>query len=146
MFLPLQKVVGYLLVVDLVRHPRSCVWCTPKRRKQSFTFEKRKQKRKEDLYWFGSKENANWNASIIFWLFISNLTTTKAAKFREKMKSMSALKSTYLGQFLSNLSKLGLKIWVKVFLIEIKKNFDDWTKAFCSVINQACYLLWGHPV
>ena len=49
----------------------------------------------------------------------------KTAKFRAKMKSMSVLESIYLGQFLSDLSKLGLKIYVKVCLTEIKINFDD---------------------
>ena len=35
---------------------------------------------------------------------------SKTAKFRAKMKSMSVLKPMYLGQFLLDLSKLGLKI------------------------------------
>ena len=61
------------------------------------------------------------------------------------MKSMSLLKSMHLDQFLSDLSKLGLNIQVEAFFIEIKKNFDDSSKAVCSVVNQTCHL-FGHPV
>ena len=49
----------------------------------------------------------------------------KTAKCREKMKSMSVLKSMCLGHFLSNLNKLRLQIYVEVLLIEIKNNFSD---------------------
>ena len=49
----------------------------------------------------------------------------KTAKFCKKMKSMSVLKSMYLGHFLSNFNKFGLQIYVEVFLIEIKNNFSD---------------------
>ena len=44
----------------------------------------------------------------------------------------------YLGQFASDLSKLGLKILVRVFYYEVKRKFDN----KCSVLNRTFLFFW----
>ena len=69
----------------------------------------------------------NSDAWIIFCLFISKLTTETKAKFHEKMKSMC------LAQFLLDLSKLGLKILAKYFILALKE---------ILIIEQKHFILW----
>ena len=60
----------------------------------------------------------------------------KISKILKVKINLSVLKFMYLTQFILDLSKLDLKIYVKVFPIEINRKFYNWIKAFCSVANQ----------
>ena len=86
------------------------------------------------------------------------INTPKFDKILKVEINLSVLKFMYLGQIASDLNKCGFKVYVKVFSIEIKRKFDNYTKGFCYVVNQtflvsffwrggghmAAFLLVGH--
>ena len=78
------------------------------------------------------------------------INTQKISRNLKVEISLSVLKLMHLGKFASDLSKLGLKIKVRVFSIDAKRKFDNLTKAFCSMVNKTflvCFVLGGgHPV
>ena len=73
------------------------------------------------------------------------INTLKIGKILKVELNLSVLKFMYLGSFASDLSKLGLKMYVRVFSIEIKSESNNKTKAFCSVVNQTFLVLFGTP-
>ena len=56
---------------------------------------------------------------------IEKINTLKIGTILKVEINLSVLKLMYLSQFESDLSKLGLKIEVRVFSIEIKRKFDN---------------------
>ena len=73
---------------------------------------------------------------------IVKINTRKIGKILKVESNLSLLKLMYLSYFVSDLSKLGLKIYVRVFSIEIKRKFDNRTDAICSVVHQTFHRLF----
>ena len=64
-------------------------------------------------------------AYIIHCTSIVKINTAKIRKILEAKINLSVFKFTYLGQFVSDLNKLGSKISIRVLSIKIKRKFDN---------------------
>ena len=56
---------------------------------------------------------------------MAKINTPKIGKILKVEINLSVLKLMYLSQFALDLSKHGLKIYVRMFSIEIKRKFDN---------------------
>ena len=74
------------------------------------------------------------------------INTPKIGEILKVEINLSLLKLIYLGQFVSDLRKLGPAILLRVFSVQIKRKIGNLAQALCSVVNQTFLVLLGHTV
>ena len=109
---------------------------------------KKLQKLKKSPLFYGQSNSSNFllGHPVVLRLLLKALVvfyrTARISRPLLMEIDLWVLKFTYLNQIASDLSKFALKISVKVFCIGIGSNFNNWTKAFCSIVNPTVPLVF----